>query len=48
MKVSFWFWQAILIMGAALSARIVAEGLAPALVATAIERVSARRVRRRR
>lgn len=48
MKVSIWFWQAILIIGAALSARIVAEGLVPALVATAAERVFMRRVRGRR
>jgi hypothetical protein len=48
MKVSIWFWQVLLLIGAALSARIVTEGLAPALVSTAMERVYALRVRRQR
>lgn len=48
MKVTIWFWQALLLIGAALSARIVTEGLAPALVATAVERVYARLGRRQR
>jgi hypothetical protein len=48
MKVSIWFWQLLLLIGATLSARIVTEGLAPALVATAMERVYARRLRRQR
>ena len=48
MKLPMWLWETILIVGAALSVRIMTEGLAPALVGTAVERVYARRARRRR
>jgi len=48
MKLWIWFWQTLLITSAVLSARIVIQGLAPALVATALERTDALRARRSR
>ena len=47
MKIWIWLWQTLLVTSAALSARIVIHGLAPALVATALERTDALRARRR-
>jgi hypothetical protein len=47
MKMWIWFWQTLLVTTAVLSARIVIQGLAPALVTTALERTDAFRVRRR-
>ena len=48
MKIWMWFWQTLLVTSAALSARIVIQGLAPALVATALERTAALNARRSR
>ncbi|HEX2384995.1 MAG TPA: hypothetical protein VHL99_00440 [Candidatus Binatia bacterium] len=46
MKLWIWFWQTLLVSTAVLSARIVIQGLAPALVATALEGTAALRARR--
>ena len=48
MKIWIWLWQTLLVTSAALSARIVIQGLAPALVTTALERTAAFQARRRR
>ena len=47
MKLWIWFWQTLLVTSAVLTARFAIQGLAPALVATALERSAALKAQRR-